>query len=352
MTGVSASARTPIGIDLGARVIKAAQLTRTRKGWRIEALCAIPRSTLGAHVDHEEVQNLQSVLRRQGFTDNQVVLAVPSEKLLTGILELPARGSGASLDQIARMEMARMHKLAPNSFEMSYWDLPSAAQARNSAQVMAVGCSHDEANQLLDAFEAAGMDVKAFDVRSWAAARACEPVLAPEPGSTAILDLGWNGAYLSVICHGVVAYERSLPEAGAAPLLQSTCKKFQLELETAERVLETIGFGGEGSEQLDEYPHEQFVKVLRRHFAALVEELQAPFSYIANQYAQGGVTRVLLVGGAAAIPGLSEFLGSVITPEVISVNPTTVAQCPRLILPKASNASLTLAVGLAQYGEG
>src|SRR5439155_3902434 len=102
-------------------------------------------------------------------------------------LELPPRSSNAPLERIARMEVARAHRFAPDSFEMGCWDLPAAARATKQTPVMAVACTHSDAAAIMDPFEAGGMNVVALDVKAAALARACSPLLAAD--ATAIIGI-------------------------------------------------------------------------------------------------------------------------------------------------------------------
>jgi type IV pilus assembly protein PilM len=350
---IASSNRTAIGIDVGGRVVKAAQLRRAKNRWIVDALAAFPRTKPEQSIDAEEVGYVGSVLRRQGFGGSDVVLAIPGDKLLPAILEVPPRTSGAPVDQIARTELSRMHKVPIGSFEMSYWDLPPSLRLRESAQVMAVGCAHKDADELLDVFESAGLNVQALDVRTSAAGRACAPMLAPHPGITAVIDIGWSSIALFILCGGVVIYERTLGEGGAEHLLEVACNKLQLDLAAADRLLATVGLGGDDeTEQSDLGSFEEFTCVVARHFDKVVEELRAPFSYTTHQYSEAGVRRVLLIGGGANIPGLPKHLGAALSVEVVAVTPGDIAECTPRMSARSGDAALTSAVGLAQFGEG
>lgn len=160
---------SPIGLDIGGRYVKAAQLSRSPDGWRIEATACFPRVTSEAELDRRQVQQIHDVLSRQGFRGRSVVLAVPAGTLLTAILELPPRRSGALLEQIARAELARMYKCDAQSIEISCWDLPVPSSADGSTAVMATSCRHADARELLKAFEDTGLGVKALDVHTCSA---------------------------------------------------------------------------------------------------------------------------------------------------------------------------------------
>ena len=140
--------RSSIGVEIGNRQIAAVQLDGSGRRVLAAAMVArkagpageaaaeteapsdIPREASGAF-GSEEAHRLESVLYRQGFTGNQIVLAVPDGKLMTAVLELPSRASGAPVDQLARVELGRLHKRDPGEFEMGCWDVPRPARQDN-----------------------------------------------------------------------------------------------------------------------------------------------------------------------------------------------------------------------------
>jgi len=346
------SSRTPIGLDVGSGQIKAAQLRRLGRRWRAEALCSIPRTAPETSIATDEARSLASVLRRQGFSGKQAVLAVPPEKLLTGIIEVPPVSSGAPVDQIAQMELARLHKVSSDSFEMSYWNLPDSARSGEPAQIMAAACKHDEANKLLDTFEEAGISVEVLDAHPSAVPRACRPLLPDPPGMAGVLDLGWTVASLSIVAQGVVTYERVIPQAGMRELYRTIREQSDLDDEHIDRILTEIAFYPAGQ---DQQPSESLFRevagIMRIHFESLCDELQAPFAYVAQRYSAAGVTRVLLIGGGGRIPRLPEFLGTILKTEVIPVKPSDLAECPAHLMDKSADPGLALATGLARFGE-
>jgi len=345
------SSRTPIGLEVGARRIKAVQLRPARDGWHIAAISSLPRKNRGPDVDPEELPQLRRVLDRQGFSGRDVVLAVPRAKLMTGILDVPPQNSGAPLEQIVRVELARMHNIQPDSFELSYWHLPACGRAKGASEAMAVCCPHDEAHRLLDTFEAEGFNVKALDAGTCAAARACRTAMAcGGDGITAILDLGWSAACLSMMRQGLVIYERILNGGGLRHLAQSMGSLFQMETEMVDRLLVEVGLDravegqSPGGGEFDEIG-----KVIAAHLDAIVRELRAPFCYATHRYPGSEVNRMLLIGGGAGIPGLVQYLCSAVQTEVTKVAPADLAQCPQSLLVKSGDAAMTLAMGLAQY---
>src|SRR5262249_42197363 len=145
----------------------------------LHAAAILPRPTPNQPPDRDLTRQLRDVLFRQGFVGDDVVLAAPTEHLRMDVLELPPRSSGAPIEQIARMEMARAAKLENEPFELECWDLPATTRGAAATNVMAVALRHQDAEALIDPFDTEGFEVLAVDARCWALARASRAYHSP-----------------------------------------------------------------------------------------------------------------------------------------------------------------------------
>jgi len=313
----------------------------------------LPRIGASNGIDREEILKLRRVLRRQGFCGNDVVLAAPEEGLLRGVFEVPQQVSGAPIAQIARMELSRIHNVAPNSFEMVCWEPPLPSKSKSTMQTIAVGYPHDVANVFLDLFEESGFNVIALDLRSAAAARACISLTIPPPAFTSILDLRWNSTKLLLVCGGTIIYERFFRKECTAKLNVKLSEMFGITEESADQIVSTIGFvtDSEASE-LDKESAEKIRGILRKHFDIILEELEASFDYMNYQYAREGIKRLLLIGGGVKISGLSQYIQNTLGIEVISAAPSDLVESSPQILTKVGHPAMTVAVGLAMFDRG
>jgi len=343
--------RSPIGIDIGARYIKAAQLKRSARGWTILAAANLPRQNPEAPIDVAEAGRLTAALGRQGFVGKNAIVAMPAEKLMTGMLDLPPAGSGAPIDQIARMELARMQGWDPKAFEMVYWLLPPSPQTKGQTQVLAAGCTHNDANAVLDVLENAVLHVHALDTHVCALVRAYAPLLVGSAGVVGVMDIGWKCCHLVALHHGAVIYERSLPEAGIARLSQTLSDQLGLTPAELEVLFTQVGLEPPpaGSAEAEDDPFENVRGAMVGHFDRMLDAIRAPLSYAMQQYPGTSVERLLLAGGGASIPGLAQRLASMLQLDTQVVRPGDLAECPNSLLDKCSTAGLTVAIGLAQF---
>jgi Tfp pilus assembly PilM family ATPase len=390
-----ARSRTPIGLDVGERHVKAAQFSRAGSAWRLESAAAIPRSAGQAPLEGEELRRLRQALAANGFHGSAVVLAVPNDKLLTGIMELPPLESGAPLEVLARGELARMHKCDPKAIEMACWQLPQPIRAANTAFVMGAACAHADADALLDAFEGEGFSVERLEVQAAAVARACRPLLADVRGIAGILDVGWASARLVLLYRDVVVYERKLTRGGLQPLLQALADERGLDVGAMERLLEDgelsdppaatpdtgsvqAGPGGAscgvgilpasvrppdaGKTCLPaasrQVPAPQAAMAaagtdgpIKRLAEGIVAEMRIPLSYLANQYPDAPVQRLLIVGGGGRLGWLRDHLAAALDTDVRIALPSDLAECPDSF-DRQFGPTLAVALGLGGQEEG
>ncbi|MCY2930987.1 MAG: hypothetical protein NTV86_16165 [Planctomycetota bacterium] len=324
--------RTRIGLDYGSRRFKAAQLSAAGGRWRIDAVAEMPRATTSAVPEPGELKQLADLLGHSGFKGHSLVVAVPETKVMSGVLELPPRTSGAPLDVLARTELARMHKRSPESFEMTCWDLPAPARAANSTFVMAAGLVHTDAAALMDAFEGQGFDVECLTTHAAAVTAACGPLLAKPGGLAAILDLGWVSARVLLMHQTVVVYERALGEFGLAGLAGRLGGA-----PGAEGRLWAEGVSGKPDVSTP----------VKTHFQRLAGELRIALSYLANQYSDAELAGLYLTGGGAGLPGLCELLGGILDVPVHAVCPSELDECPPSLASQCGPAFVD-AIGLCR----
>ncbi len=342
----------PIGLDVGSRHVHAVQVMRGADGaWTLRANASFPRTTeeSGKPMSRAEAARIADVLFRRNFSGNQIMLAVPDDKLLTTNLELPPRSGEIPLDEIARAEFGRSLKVESEALEFAYWDLPAPARAAKSTHVMGVGCRHADCEPIIDAFETAGFDLGTIEVEACALTRACFAISAPPNEITAIVDVGWRAVRLFVVHRGVVSYQRSLSGYGVERLHKELADQLDLrgKAPIVDEVLRRVSLNASGervgSERESDNPESR--RALRSHFDAVAAEIITSLSYTSHQYPDAPVSRVVICGGGASIAGLAEYLQGQLKIT------TTIARAGELLRISdgviAADPSLTLAIGLA-----
>ena len=347
--------RMSIGIDSDGRFINVVQLSRSRGQLQIEAATSIARADHTIPLDSEEISRLISVLRRQGFQGNSVVLALPNETVMTSILKMPDADNQENVNKRALSEMAASHQCSPLAIEASWWNLPHANTETAPDYIMAVACRSELAHAAVDLFEECGMVVRAIDVKPCALTRACSPLLEGSDGVTAILNVGWGIAEMVIVQEETVIFERTLVESNLNQLHMSLVAKYALEAPVIDQLIAEIGCQSNEGENT-KTTQTELVVALRNQIADYVDrlscELSASISYATQEYDRKPVTRLLITGEGSEIPGIDERLSCELKLKVQVVRPLDVVAGSEQTVIDCNKANMLVAVGLASHPEG
>lgn len=382
---VRQTTRTRIGVDAGGAQIKAVQLSRKGGQFHLDAMAVLPRVEPGAAMAPQDVQRLTSMLFRQGFVGNELVLGAPSSQLVSSVFPVPPADSGAPRDQIIRMELSRTHGCDPTQLEAVSWELPKSRRAAGTQpSVMAVGYPHGPAGTLIDAFEKQGMQVPVMDVEWMASLRAVWPTLGIGLGGevspvVALVDLGEQAARITVVWGSVVVYGRSLPEFGLDKIKSQIEESFGLANEDVEFILREVSVAslesssptdGEGNDNTNDDntneaceqdrrqtvpktidPYSNVRSLMRKFFSGIAEELRRSVAYAEEEFS-GEAKRIALIGGGAGIAGVDALIEESVGVETMVASPVQLLHCPPGRERMADDPSLITAIGLAMYGHG
>lgn len=349
---------SPIGLDIGSQAIRAVQVTRSpRAQVRVQAVLDAPRSKPGAELDGAECARIAALLDRRGFRGNRVVVCAPARETVSAHLDLPARGAGVPLEQLARMEMARAGKSDPASFEMAVWDVPAPARAVQGTHMLAVACPRDRIREILEALQSGGLEAIAMDARSLAQVRAVGASgFGGHGGAAAILEFGWTSGLLTLVTAGVVVYKRSLAEAGLSRLHAALCEKLRIDPAVGAHLIRGVELRatpGERRRTLEAMG--RAARSVAEFVDALVGEIQLSLSYVSHRYGSvatgpdGMVAKLLLAGGSAGMPGLAERMAFGLEMQVQPITPADVVAVRPGLLQQASTPALITALGLAMH---
>ena len=400
--------RSPIGLDIGTSRIKAVQLRRcaghptpgivASSPWRIAATACFDRlpptqpsapstghSSRSTHSgpgvpDEREMRRIVDVLHRRGFTGHRVVAAVPDASVLTATAELPPRSSGAPLEHLARVELARAHGRLPDELEAGCWDLPAArgvGGGGGATMVMTVGCAHDDADAVLSALDAVGLEAEMLEPRLVSSVRAASCIRKRtgrgDGGISVMIDLGHASATIIVLVSGVIIYAREVQECGAWTAVASLADRLNLSEEDAGLLFRGGGWTAKPGAGADPHtPRHDHGEAITRELDGAFDELGSRIAaevftaveYAKYRYSDREVTDLCLFGGAAAIDRVGravETAGNGVfssglssdetqreaTVAVHVLHPTDGLEVEPAIATDASHPSLITAMGLA-----
>lgn len=330
-----------VGVDLEGRSLRALQAARVGDRVHVEAAAELARLDPDAPISVDDLGMLLDVMDRQGFGTGDLVVGVPSADLFSEVLELPPRDSGAPLERLARMEVARVRKCEPDSFELACWDLPAPLRAGEATHMLGVGCAHDSANELLDMFETVGVAVRALDVRACALARSLGAFSGP--GVTALVELDWSHTRLVGLLRGVVLYERRIEDACLRHAHAEIVRVLGVEDEVADYFL----FG----DAAESGAPDEVASIVEATWEGAVEEIGASLSYAEHRYPEADLRRLVACGPGAMIAQTTSLIGRSLGMEAEVLTPRGLAVWDGIDEGCADSPAMVAALGMAMWEE-
>jgi type IV pilus assembly protein PilM len=307
--------KATVGLDLGHRAIRVAQIERQSNGWRITKYASVPTPAGsikdGVVVEVEEVaQAIRQALREAHVSASSVHIAVSGGTVVVRVVRIPYMAE-ATLRKSIKYEAGRY---VPSSAEDSYIEFEIVGRADDGQMDVLLAAAPKEIVQArMAACEAAGLEVDSVDVEPFAAYRSLvetDPELDLHGQTFSLIDVGAANTRMSVIQNGIFTMTRTIPN-GAAMLTEALKGYFKLSEEDAES----------GKAQLDiaeliedAKPRENPpLRVIQPHVDDLVREIRRSLNYFQSQLTEGNqgksVETLLLTGGGAKLHGLAAYIG-------------------------------------------
>jgi len=342
-----------IGLDIGGRVFRAAQGTLRGGAWRMARTARIERAipldgSPWREPDSSELERLAGTLARRGFEGECVQIAVPRSMLMMQTLELPPRASGAPVEKLARIELARAHRLMPDEIECATWDVPASSRGGDLTHVVACGMRRADGERIAAAFADAGLSIVGIDMRSWAMARGAGVLSGASGVARALIDVAWDACTLAVSHRGVLVFERSVEDGALRNLYAGVAERLKIGIDVVEAAFDQ-GLWSDRAPSCDEamLVQRECRQSLTTYFDTMVPEVARSLQYAANRYASP-IADLTLTGEGATIPGLAPRLRQQLGIDGAGIGAWAPDHGPGV----DGGPDLACAIGLAMAGRG
>lgn len=387
-----------LGVDLGTASVKMVELRNEKGHARLitygiaEGSGDIIRSNAPETVK-KVVNSLQSLRTRTRVTTNQVIAALPPFSVFSSILSLPPMPK-SDLTQAVKWEAKKFVPMPLEEMILDWKELksiPAANQPTNSAvpespelvagetktaekgvtpgegdvkQSVAPASSDGEKNQpemaksatskvnhrvlitaapknlvsrYIDIFKQAGFKLVSLETESFALARS---LLFGTRLPVMIIDIGSLTTAISIVEDGVPILNRSL-DVGGATLTRSIATSLNIDQQRAEQFKRDIGVVQSSSASA-------IPKVIEQTLNPILNEVKYSLNLYQSQTSQN-VEKIMLVGGSAFLPSLTDFLSQVLNLNVYIGDPWFRVSYPqelKVVLDEVGSR-LAVATGLA-----
>ncbi|MBX3390022.1 MAG: hypothetical protein KF691_11295 [Phycisphaeraceae bacterium] len=284
---------TPVGIEIGGRLIRMVQFAQTGSAVRLHSWAVFPRLDSKSELA-QEIERIAATFDRRGFVGRDVAFCLPDEDTLSAVLELPPMKSGAPVHSIAGVEIGRMFKHSPQELELALWELPTNSRQAGAVASMVVACPHTTSQPIIDAFETRDLTIRAIEPRCTALVRACCRDGGSAESLEIILSLGWTHSRLYAACSGVVVLERVMENADLETLHRVIAGTIGVDTDLASIAIRDA-LRGERELLTDPDATREIQEQFRHYCDVIAAETLTAVSYLSRRYAGRRVSGLLLL---------------------------------------------------------
>ena len=308
-----------VGIDIGSSSIKAIEIEASGEGWRLvsAAVQTTPPECCrdGVITNVFDVsQTVRKLLRSANIKSTNAVAAISGSQVIVRQCQFP-KMTEAALRKSIRYEAAK-HISASMDDSVVEFEIMGNVPDSDQMNVMLVAAPREMVESRISVLEAAGLDPISLDVEAFSLIRAMVGTDTSgqfQQKTVALIDMGARHTDVNVISNGDFALTRNIPIAGDS--FTNAIKTLTgFTYEDAER----LKFEMTIQESLDKLNQQDVEnkcwRVVQPLLDELLREVRRSLHYYQSQFPEGveqsHVTKIILSGGTAKMPGMAAYMSA------------------------------------------
>ena len=344
-----------LGIDLGSSSLKVVQLRKEKERPILETYGELSLAKYGMDgqtgrsvriIDDKMSEALKDLIKESQVTAKEATVSIPIKDSFLTTIELPNLPE-AELRETVPFEARKYIPIPISEVEIDWWVLPPKSKEMKAASpgsgqkkilsIILAAVPKEVIAKYRSILKDSGIEVSAFEIEVFAFARAS---IKEDFGSILLIDIGAATTKISIADGGVIRSSHSF-DHGGQELTLALSQSLGIDFERAEILKRQAGL-------LRKPENEGVSSIIEPLFEYSSSEGER---FLIDWKRKGGraISRVLIGGGGALLPGAKDMLVKSYGVEVDMINPFYKVVYPAFLEPalKDIGPSFVNAVGLA-----
>lgn len=294
-----------LGIDISSSSVKLVELGRNRAGDLVLERCAIEPLERGWITDgnienfDEVAEAVRRVVRKSGSRTKNVALALPASAVITKKIILPGGLSERDLEAQVEAEANQYIPFSLDEVSLDFCVIGPSATSVGDVEVLIAASRKEKVSDRQGLAEAAGLKPLVMDVESYASRLAAGRVIETLPNQgvdavVALFEVGAMTTSMQVLRNDEVLYERD-QAFGGAQLTQLIVRQYGFSSDEAE-----------AKKRSGDLPEDYGSAVLNPFIESMAQEIGRALQFFFTSTPYNKVDHILIAGGSAALPGLTD----------------------------------------------
>ncbi len=309
-----------LGIDVSSSSVKLVELDRNRSGDLVLVRCAIEPLERGWITDgniekfDEVAEAVRRVVRKSGSRTKNVALALPASAVITKKIVLPGGLSDKELEVQVESEANQYIPFSLDEVSLDFCVVGPSNSSVGDVEVLIAASRKEKVSDRQGLAEAAGLKAVIMDVESYASRTAAARLIETLPNQgvdsiVALFEVGAMTTSMQVLRNEDVLYERD-QAFGGAQLTQLIVRQYGFSADEAE-----------AKKRSGDLPDDYKTAVLEPFIESMAQEVGRALQFFFTSTPYNKVDHILLAGGSAALPGLTEAVTNQTSFACMVINP-------------------------------
>lgn len=308
-----------VGIDISSSTIKLLELSKTATGYRVESYATEPlplHAVMETEIKEPEIvgKALSNLMKRVKLKTKYAAIAVAGSAVITKTIEMSSSLKDKELfDQI--MSEADRHIPYPlEEVNLDYVVIGPSKKNPTNVEILLAASRAENVLSRVEILSYGGLVPKVVDIEAFAFERAFTLISSQLPNkgrnqTVAIVDIGSSITTLNVLHDGNTIYTRE-QLFGGRQLTEEVQRRYGLTFEEAVFAKKRGGL-----------PDDYQTEVLDPFIDALVQQVNRSLQFFFSSTHYTEINHIVLAGGSAMTPGLTERIESQIGSKASVANP-------------------------------
>jgi type IV pilus assembly protein PilM len=305
-----------VGLDIGSRSIKAAQIVDSKRGPALKhfgivdiAHGAIEEGTIN---DPESVaQSIQQLFKSNGIKESNVAVSIGGYSVIVKKINVQTMAE-EQLQETIHFEAEQYIPFDISDVNLDFQILGENETNPNQMNVFLVAAKKEMVNDYINLVNLAGLNPCIVDVEAFALQNTFESNYDLQDDNIALIDIGASKTSLNILKGTSSVFMRDV-SLGCGQINQKIMSLIECTFEEAEQ----LKYG----DNPDKLTPEDLKGIVSSVVADWCTEIRRALDFFYSTYPEDQIKRIILSGGGANISEFRQLLATEASAEVESINP-------------------------------
>jgi type IV pilus assembly protein PilM len=300
LSGVSAF----FGLDIGTTAVRLVELHGSGPTKTLVKYAYVPiESKLVLSDSKADQQKLMQTIRelvgQARLSTRNVAVGIPSQRVFTAVVDFD-RLPPAELSKAIRYQADSLIPTPLESSKIDWAVIGDSPKDKTKVEVLLSSVENAFVEERLDLLESIGLEVIAFEPDNLALTRAL--IASDVTGPQMVLDIGSKSTDLVMTMNGAPRLTRAIP-TGAEAIIRSAAQNLNIDDKQARQFVFKFGLG---KDKLEGRIYDAIIGTID----LLTSEIDKSIKFFQARYTDQNISRMIVTGGASALPEFPLYLAN------------------------------------------